>query len=135
MRLYTNNRGEWFGTQADAKRVGVEWEEVDFPTVKPELLAWLNHYRVTNFEQPQDTGEGQGSTGTRKPYVAPYDPDAPARLDEPPKQGITCSAYKPASDLNAYDVRDVVTVCDRKHLAPALGAIISRLHDELEVAS
>jgi|13_taG_2_1085334.scaffolds.fasta_scaffold35596_1 hypothetical protein len=125
MRLYTNNRGEWFGTQADAKRVGVEWEEVDFPTVKPELLAWLNHYRVTNFEQPQDTGEGRGSTGTRK------EPEPTT----PTPTGITCSAYKPASDLNAYDVRDVVTVCDRKHLAPALGAIISRLHDELEVAS
>ena len=125
MRLYTNNRGEWFGTQADAKRGGIEWEEVDFPTVKSDLLAWLNHYRVTNFEQPQDTGEGRGSTGTHKQP----EPTTPTPT------GITCSAYKPASDLNAYDVRDVVTVCDRKHLAPALGAIISRLHDELGEAS
>ena len=133
MRLYTDTSGNWYGTQADAKRGGNEWKEVDVPTRKEELLVWLNLTGAGCALWEQEGGSG--STGTRKPYVAPYDPDAPARLDEPPKQGITCSAYKPARDLNAYDVRDVVTVCDRKHLAPALGAIISRLHDELEVAS
>ena len=137
MRLYTTKLGPWYGTQADAKKSGFDWVEVDVPTVKQELLEFLNTNDTLirmgrDMEMP--TGEGRGSTGTRKPYVAPYDPDAPARLDEPPKQGITCSAYKPASDLNAYDVRDVVTVCDRKHLGQALGTIISRLHDELDTA-
>jgi hypothetical protein len=118
MRLYTNKRGEWFGTQADAKRGGIEWEEVDVPTVKQELLKFLNANAVGAEVDP-------GSTGTRKQ----------PETTTPTPTGITCSAYKPASDLNAYDVRDVVTVCDRKHLAPALGAIISRLHDELGEAS
>ena len=129
MRLYKNTDGQWFGTQADANRGRSKWKEVEVPTIKADLITFLNDYHE------QVAEGGTGSTGTCKPYVAPYDPDAPARLDEPPKQGITCSTYKPASDLNAYDVRDVVTACDRKHLGQALGAIISRLHDELEVSS
>jgi hypothetical protein len=37
----------WAGTQADAKRIrkeqgGVSIDEVDVPTDKPGLLAWLN---------------------------------------------------------------------------------------------
>lgn len=134
MRLYTNRLGQWYGTQSDAKKSGFDWVEVDVPTVKAELLEFLNSNQSAA-QRIRESEGGSGSTGTRKTYVAPYDPDAPARLDEPPKQGITCSAYKPASDLNAYDVRDVVTVCDRKHLGQALGTIISRLHDELEVTS
>lgn len=130
MRLDTDTSGNWFGTQADAKRGGNEWKEVDVPTRKEELLAWLNltgaGFAVWDTGNP--IGEGQGSTGTRK------DPE-PTSPTPDTSTGITCSAYKPASDLNAYDVRDVVTVCDRKHLGMALGAIISRLHDEMEVAS
>ena len=44
----------------------------------------------------------------------------------------SCSANHEYRDPNAYDVKDVVLNCDRKHLGMALGAIISRLHDELE---
>ena len=127
MRLYTNRLGQWYGTQSDAKKSGFDWVEVDVPTVKQELLEFLNTNEAGRvvWDHQQPTGEGQGSTGTHKePEPTP-----------PTSTGITCSAYKPASDLNAYDVRDVVTVCDRKHLGQALGAIISRLHDELEVTS
>jgi len=127
MRLYTNKLGQWYGTQSDAKKSGFDWVEVDVPTVKQELLEFLNTNEagrvVWDHEKP--TGEGQGSTGTHKQ----------PETTTPTPTGITCSAYKPARDLNAYDVRDVVTVCDRKHLGQALGAIISRLHDELEDAS
>lgn len=117
MRLYTDNLGNWYGTQSDAKKGGYNWVEVDFPTDKQGLLEYLNTNKVGG-------EDGSGSTGTHK------DPEP----TPPPTTGITCSAYKPASDLNAYDVHDVVTVCDRKHLGMALGAIISRLHDELDTA-
>lgn len=42
MRLYTNTKAEWFGTQADAKAAGVKWWEVNVPTDKPNLIAFLN---------------------------------------------------------------------------------------------
>ena len=41
MRLYTNSKGQWVGTQAEAKTIGAEQTEV--PTDKPSLLAWLNN--------------------------------------------------------------------------------------------
>lgn len=42
MRLYTNMKAEWFGTQADAKAAGVEWWEVNVPVDKPNLLKFLS---------------------------------------------------------------------------------------------
>jgi len=42
MRLYTNIRAEWFGTQADAKAAGSEWWEVNVPTDKPNLIRFLS---------------------------------------------------------------------------------------------
>lgn len=42
MRLYKNTRGQWFGTQADAKAGGADWKEINVPTDKPSLLQWLN---------------------------------------------------------------------------------------------
>lgn len=42
MRLYTNTKAEWFGTQADAKASGHKWWEVNVPTDKPNLIKFLN---------------------------------------------------------------------------------------------
>ena len=66
MRLYTNNSGDWYGTQSDARRNAPrQWEEVDVPTVKADLLDFLNTNTVGKRE---DTG----STGTRnQPEAAP----------------------------------------------------------------
>ena len=41
MRLYTNAKGQWVGTQAEAKKIDA-WH-TDVPTDKSSLLAWLNH--------------------------------------------------------------------------------------------
>ena len=41
MRLYTNVKGQWVGTQAEVKKIDA-WH-TDVPTDKPSLLAWLNH--------------------------------------------------------------------------------------------
>ena len=41
MKLYTNVKGQWVGTQAEAKKIDA-WH-TDVPTDKPSLLAWLNH--------------------------------------------------------------------------------------------
>ena len=45
MRLYTNRKGDWAGTQKDAGNWG-GFFPVDVPTIKPELLKFLNIYKV-----------------------------------------------------------------------------------------
>jgi hypothetical protein len=74
MRLYTNKDGQWFGTQADARKGAPRnWVEVDVPTSKQDLINWLNANQVGGgYDKPVDTV-----------VVAPYDPDAPAGSYEP----------------------------------------------------
>lgn len=50
MRLYASPDGRWTGTQADAKKLG-KYAEIDVPTDKPGLLAWLN----SRAEKPSPT--------------------------------------------------------------------------------
>jgi hypothetical protein len=45
MRLYHTPTGQWAGTQAEAKALGL-FELVEVPTDKPGLLAFLNLHRV-----------------------------------------------------------------------------------------
>ena len=47
MRLYTNNHGDWVGTQSEArKQFGKERRTVEVPTDKTNLMAYLNLNRV-----------------------------------------------------------------------------------------
>lgn len=45
MRLYRTDTGQWTGKQSDAAALarasGGTWEQVDVPTDKPSLIAWL----------------------------------------------------------------------------------------------
>ncbi len=51
MTLYTNNQGQWAGTQADARKLFKnDMRIVDVPTDKPSLLAFLNDNQVGSFE-------------------------------------------------------------------------------------
>jgi len=104
MRLYTDNKGRWAGTQSDAKQFGA-FEQVEVPTDKPTLLEFLNEYQVG----AADVVSAQMEMVQQKTHPQ------------------SCSA-----NPNVYDVRDAVLNCDRKDLGGALGAIISRLHDEVE---
>ena len=45
MKLYTNNEGQWVGTQADAKKLG-EFTNPDVPVDKKGLLDFLNTNKV-----------------------------------------------------------------------------------------
>ena len=48
MRLYRTRSGNWAGTQADAARIARDdgsaghWAQVEVPTDKPGLIAWLS---------------------------------------------------------------------------------------------
>jgi len=47
MKLYTDNRGAWSGTQLDARsRFGNDYALVEVPVSKEALLSWLNKCRV-----------------------------------------------------------------------------------------
>ena len=106
MKLYTDYKGRWAGTQADAKQFGA-FEQVEVPTDKPTLLEFLNEYQVG----AADVISAQMEVVQQKTHP------------------LSCSA-----NPNVFDVRDAVLNCDRKDLGAALGAIISRLHDEVEEA-
>lgn len=111
MKLYTDNGGAWLGTQAEARKAfGNKLRIVDVPTSKPELLAFLNENSVGSFD-----ALGHKPEPEPRPEAAPH--------------VQSCSAHKPARELNRYDVSDVVLNCDKAHLGAALGAVISRLHD------
>jgi hypothetical protein len=45
MRLYVNSKGQWVGTQIDAKKIDAHLIEV--PTDKPSLIAFLNGQQKT----------------------------------------------------------------------------------------
>mgnify|MGYP003133396505 CR=1 FL=1 len=53
MKLYTDNRGTWVGTQADTKNKKYSFEQTDVPTDKPNLLEFLNKMQVS--ETPGET--------------------------------------------------------------------------------
>ena len=104
MRLYTDSKGRWAGTQSDAKQFGA-FEQVEVPTDKATLLEFLNEYQVG----AADVISAQMEMVQQKAHP-----------------------MSSSADPNAYDVRDAVLNCGREHLGSALGAIVSRLHDEME---
>ena len=106
MRLYTDNQGNWAGTQSDAKKFG-KFDQVEVPTDKPTLLEFLNSRRVTDFE---------------------------AMLTDVSVEPVKHETHPQSCTANptAYDVRDAVLNCDKKHLGSALAAIITRLYDVID---
>lgn len=56
MKLYTNDKGQWAGTQADArKQLGKDRRTVEVPVDKANLMAFLNDNKVGAKLVPQDT--------------------------------------------------------------------------------
>ena len=65
MRLYTTPAGKWAGTQADAKKLG-GFCEAEVPTIKADLLAFLNDHKVV-FGVYTALGYETPSAPTRQP--------------------------------------------------------------------
>jgi len=120
MRLYTNNKGSWVGTQADArKEFGKNWNEVDVPTDKPNLLQFLNDESVGGRPAniPQAMEKNDLDERIRKEAAA---------------HPQSCSGNRDVRQdaaLNRYDVRDVVLNCPKEYLGGALSAIVTRIYD------
>ena len=56
MKLYTNNKGDWVGTQADArKQVRHEMRTIEVPVDKTGLMSFLNDNKVGSFLVPKES--------------------------------------------------------------------------------
>lgn len=72
MRLYRTAKGRWVGTQDDARKDGKGWTQVETPTDKPGLLAFLNDNTPTSASAAFNQGYGDGQRGiSANPYFLP----------------------------------------------------------------
>tara|TARA_R110002126_G_scaffold15165_1_gene62406 strand:+ start:218 stop:547 length:330 start_codon:yes stop_codon:yes gene_type:complete len=68
MKLYTNSKGQWCGTQADArKQFRKDRREVEVPVDKAGLMAFLNDHRVGATTEEQ--GEPLARISSSKPEI------------------------------------------------------------------
>jgi hypothetical protein len=68
MKLYTNDNGEWFGTQALAKQRSYHWWPVEVPTDKPSLIEWLNSRETQNPVEPPKVEASHTSNDKKHPW-------------------------------------------------------------------
>jgi hypothetical protein len=68
MKLYTNDRGQWFGTQAIAKQRSYHWWPVEVPTDKPSLIEWLNARDARNLSEPPKVETTHTSNDKQHPW-------------------------------------------------------------------
>jgi hypothetical protein len=78
MRLYTDNKGNWTGTQADAKKAwGKDMALVEVPVSKEALMKWLNKCRVVSQSHAQVSAQfvhdDEGEVVAIKPRVSAID--------------------------------------------------------------
>ena len=111
MRLYQDSKGQWYGTQADARRAAPkDWREVDVPTSKQDLINWLSVHEV-----------GAKAKGLNP---VPHEP-APVPTEAPKPTGyISASPTK-------WDIADAARVADMKHLTQAIAVWMTRLDEAL----
>lgn len=68
MKLYTNDNGEWFGTQALAKQRSYHWWPVEVPTAKPELIEWLNSRNLVEMPKYVEPTPSHTSNDKKHPW-------------------------------------------------------------------
>jgi hypothetical protein len=74
MKLYTNDKGEWAGTQADArKQLGKVRRTVEVPVDKANLMAFLNDNKVGAVEvQPEPKPSVEPTSELLSPQAASW---------------------------------------------------------------
>lgn len=133
MKLYTNNQGEWAGTQADArKRFKNDMRIVEVPTDKPSLLAFLNENQVGSFDalgrKPDDNQLSDIMGGN------PLDsfPDAPLKfkMSYGPDGDVRMSKQNPDSHPHRWDtIRECAEKASFKDLGVAIAVLMNRLDE------
>jgi hypothetical protein len=107
MRLYTTPKGQWAGTQADAKKLGA-YVEYDVPTNKADLLVFLNKYKVNDYAY-------QG-------YSAP--------LEENPQPAVKSIVTHRESAW--HNINRVAEEAPLSELSTAMNIILLRIQEHLE---
>ena len=106
MRLYLTSTGEWTGNQSDAAGLvranGGTWEQIDVPTDKPGLIAWLTQQwaRFSTIAAPS------------APMTAPTDADA-----------------QRAESLRRISIEEEIQSCDLPRLAVLAENVAWRFHE------
>ena len=139
MKLYTNNQGEWAGTQADArKRFKNDMRIIEVPTDKPSLLAFLNENQVGSFDalgrKPDDNQLSDMMGGN------PLDsfPDAPLKfkMSYGPDGDVRMSKQNPDSHPHRWDtIRECAEKASFKDLGVALAVLMNRLDEVADQTS
>tara|TARA_R110001592_G_scaffold21676_1_gene87125 strand:- start:566 stop:925 length:360 start_codon:yes stop_codon:yes gene_type:complete len=111
MKLYTNNRGEWVGTQADArKQFGNEMRIIEVPVDKTNLMAFLNDNQVGSFLVH----------------------DAPEPEVEPQSEASQ-PANKISANPNRYDLMDASDAASLQDLQTVMYRYLMRVDDALDL--
>ena len=139
MKLYTNNKGEWAGTQADArKRFKNDMRIIEVPTDKPSLLAFLNENQVGSF----DVLVNNAADGLFSDIMGgnPLDsfPDAPLKfkMSHGPDGDVRLSRQNPDSHPHRWDtIRECAEKASFKDLGVALAVLMNRLDEVADQVS
>lgn len=117
MKLYQTASGVYVGTQAEAKSEGNDWETVEIPNSKPDLIEWLN----ANARKPLPAGNDQPGE------VLQSDND----IQEMPKvietKAVTAPAERAAPRINSGVISDYITDINGVEFGVILSAVLSRL--------
>ena len=112
MRLYTTPAGKWAGTQADAKKLG-GFCEAEVPTMKADLLAFLNDHKVV-FGVYAALG-----------YETPTAPTEPAKPSEPAEP----RTMKEFSWDEFYTIKNHLETCNRETVFRTMNLAIQRYYE------
>ena len=69
MRLYSNGRGEWVGTQAETRKSKFKFEQVEVPTDKKGLLEFLNNQKLPVDDPAQIDDDNKLTSSLESPEV------------------------------------------------------------------
>lgn len=133
MKLYTNNKGEWAGTQADArKRFKNDMRIIEVPTDKPSLLAFLNENKVGSFDALVNNAADGLFTDIMGGNPLDSFPDAPLKfkMSHGPDGDVRLSRQNPDSHPHRWDtIRECAEKASFKDLGVALAVLMNRLDE------
>ena len=126
MKLYSNMKGDWAGTQADARSAWGKdgWDEVDVPVSKAELLSFLNEYKCLDFEATSYWSEQQVDDALEDEIQTM----AASQVDNWDSYRRRTSWEAP---INKYSIHDIAASASLKDLTQAMAVYLNRIDEEL----
>ena len=139
MKLYTNNKGEWAGTQADArKRFKNDMRIIEVPTDKPSLLAFLNENQVGSFDALGSKPDNDQLSDMMGGNPLDSFPDTPLKfkMSHGPDGDVRLTRQNPDSHPHRWDtIRECAEKASFKDLGVALAVLMNRLDEVADQVS